>query len=89
MLGAVPEPDSGALDAARERLWSVVAGEMLAVSDTGIEEASAEGISAKNVGQNGEGEAERGATARRAVPAPELPAAVDRRNNQHGRRFPG
>jgi hypothetical protein len=30
MLGSVPEPRPGALDAARERLWSLVAAEMLA-----------------------------------------------------------
>lgn len=83
-LGAVPDPDPGALHAARERLWSVVTGEMLSGSDIGIEDASAEGISAKNVGQNREGEAERGAATRRAVPA-----AVERRNRQPGRRLTG
>jgi hypothetical protein len=31
VLGGVPEPGPGVLDAARERLWSLVAEEMLAL----------------------------------------------------------
>lgn len=42
VLGDVPEPGPGVLDAARERLWSLVAAEMLALDADQTLPASAE-----------------------------------------------